>query len=401
MKQPSSAAATPSSPPPPSHRPQEQSKSTRVIWIGSRAAGSLRLQIQCCESFKGELLNNEEGDAHVDRTGLLVWPGSFLTCAFLLAARAELGRGETTQHVVELGAGATGLAGLLLSHFGCVWPSRPRTVLTDGDPESVALLDQNAKHHHQGNNENGASSNDGALSVAPTADIGVQRLRWGNEEEANVLVSGDGKAASLVLGSDILYPSIPLAVIRLLLQTARALLILGGVCKATAQDTAAEADPAQDCAKLEGRFVLSFVDRDNKATLRNLLLALREERFQIENVVAGRDLFDDEKEGFMVEEEEEVEADEEGGVEGEEGRGPRRRLRRRVQMMGGGRVLVLRPLALSHGEGEDEAAVTAAFEAAEARWFSGIWDVDPPPEVEEWQAPLMSDDDEEDEDETK
>jgi hypothetical protein len=178
-------------------------------------------------------------------------------------------------------------------------------------------------------------------------------------------------------------------------------LILGGVCKATAQDTAAEADPAQDCAELEGRFVLSFVDRDNKATLRNLLLALREERFQIENVVAGRDLFDDEKEGFMVEEEEEVEADEEGGVEGEEGRGPRRRLRRRVQMMGGGRVLVLRPLALSHGEGEDEAAVTAAFEAAEARWFSGIWDVAPPPEVEEWQAPLMSDDDEEDEDETK
>ena len=394
----SSAAIAPSSPPPP-HYAQKQS--TRILWIGSQAAGTLRLQIQCCESFKGELLNNEEGDAHVDRTGLLLWPGSFLMCTYLLAGRAELEGGETTQLVVELGAGATGLAGLLLSHFLCVRPSRPRTILTDGDPESVAILSHNAKHHFGGENDVATDTNNSntTLSAALSADIEVQRLRWGNQDEADALVSGAGKAASLVLGCDILYPSIPQAVIRLLLQTARVLLAPGGACKATAQDTPKAAAAPQDSAKLKGRFVLSFIDRDSKITLRNLLLALREERFEIEDVVAGSYLFSDEKEGFMVEEEEEEETDEDGGVEGEEGRGvPRRRHRRRVQMMGGGRVLVLQPLPLS--EGEDEAAATAAFKASDARWFRGIWDVAPPPEVEEWQAPLMSDDEEGEDDST-
>jgi len=353
------------------------------------------LQIQCCESFKGELLNNEEGDAHVDRTGLLLWPGSFLLCAYLLAARAELGKGETTQHIVELGAGATGLAGLLLSHFTCMRPSgfssmksRPRTNLTDGDPESVAILSDNAKHHFEsGENDAERSSSGTTLSMTPIADIVVQRLRWGNQDEADALVSGDWKAASLVLGSDILYPSIPLAVIRQLLQTVRVLMIPEG--KATTQDTAEEeaAAAAQDGAKLNGRFVLSFLDRDNKATLRNLLLALREEQFEIKNVVAGIDLYSDEKEGFVVEEEEE-----EGG-EGGTG-GHRRRHCRRVQMMGDGQVLVLRPMSYVKDEEEGaSAAATVAFEAAEARWFRDIWEVAPPPEVEEWQAPLMSDDD--------
>lgn len=60
--------------------------------------------------------------------------------------------------------------------------------------------------------------------------------------------------------------------------------------------------------------------------------------------------------------------------------------------------MVLQPLPLS--EGEDEAAATAAFKASEARWFRGIWDVAPPPEVEEWQAPLMSDDEEGEDDST-
>lgn len=63
-------------------------------------------------------------------------------------------------------------------------------------------------------------------------------------------------------------------------------------------------------------------------------------------------------------------------------------------MMGDGQVLVLRPMSYVKDEEEGaSAAATVAFEAAEARWFRDIWEVAPPPEVEEWQAPLMSDDD--------
>ncbi len=391
---------------PPSHRPQE--RSTRVLWIGSRAAGTLVMQIQCCESFKGELLNNAEGDAHVDRTGLLLWPGSFLMCAYLLAARASLRKTGTLRHVVELGAGATGLAGSLLSHFSYVRPpgsssetSRPRVTLTDGDPESVALLSHNAKHHFGEGTEMRVDGNNTTFSMAPSAEIKVQRLRWGNQNEINVLVSGIGNTASLVLGSDILYPSIPLAVISQLLQSVRTLLTSGDE-SSNIQDTAKKTDASQHVAKLKGRFVLSFLDRDNKATLRHLLLALRDERFQIEEVVAGSDLFADEKEGFtVVEEEEEAnddekeegEEEEKGQGEGEEGvrGGFRGRHRRRVQMMGGGSVFVLFPLPLA--DIEDEAMSISALKASEARWFRDIWRVAPPEvEVEEWQAPLLSDD---------
>ncbi|KAM3572229.1 hypothetical protein VYU27_005763 [Nannochloropsis oceanica] len=405
---------------PPSHCTQEQS--TRVLWIGSRAAGTLMMQIQCCESFKGELLNSAAGDAHVDRTGLLLWPGSFLMCAYLLAARASLRKAGTLRHVVELGAGATGLAGSLLAHFSYERPSgsssgisRPRVTLTDGDPESVALLSYNAKHHFRGGREMRLDGNNTTMSMAPYADIVVQRLRWGNQNEIKALGSGIDRTASFVLGSDILYPSIPPAVISQLLHSVRTLLTSGDELS-NMQDTAQEKDAVKHMVKLKGRFVLSFLDRDNKATLRHLLLALREERFQIEEVVTGSDLFADEKEGFMVIEEEEEEegeincgddeedeGEEEGRKEGEGGEagrgGFRGRHRRRVQMMGGGSVFVLFPLPLA--DIEDEAMSISALKASEARWFRDIWKVAPPEvEVEEWQAPLMSDDEEEENDVT-
>lgn len=372
----------------------KQPRGMRVFIIGSEAAGYLRFRIECCESFRGELLNGGEGDSHVDRTGLLLWPGSFLLCAYLLSRRKVLVETSVIQHVVELGAGSTGLAGLLLSHlslpsnpFGPKNPARRRITLTDGDLESVTLLQCNARNHHREADITLCSSKFVDFSAALTAELAVMRLRWGNREEASSLVRGEEPPVSLIIGSDILYPSISQDNIRQLLQCVRVLLLSrNGKEKTTVG--AAKVRPSKE-PQPRGRFVLSFIDRDNKATLRNFVNALRIENYEVEDVIDGTSLLVEGDEKISVEEEEEVEERDSEAIQKDMGLSEHTR-RRTVPMMMGGVVMVLRPLTgdVIGGEGVGTAEHGPSWAD---RWFRDLWEEAPPCEVEEWEPPLLTD----------
>ncbi len=397
------------SPPPPhghhhGNDDEGQRHSERVLWISSRTTGTLRMQIRCVEVFHGELLNDEKGAGRVDRTGLMLWPASYLMAAYLMASRrTSLQAPAVTRHVVDLGSGACALAGLLLSHLvpcpaegASAAPlstrRQSRITLTDGDKESLGMLEWNARHHHEGTDDLVGNAKDGTgslptrFSPSPTCDIHVQRLRWGNPEEAQAITDEAGVPASLVLGSDVLYPSISLVTIQQLLQSARALL-LGTEGSHGSSSTSSSRDYL---STLQGCLVLSFIDRDQKATLRLLMGALRYERFQLEQVVPAHNLYVDADEGFAVLEEDE----EEGGEEEAGGHAsPPRRRQRRVQLMTGGMLLVLRPVATG------DASSSKAAEA-EAHWFPDLWTEAEADVPEEWAGPpLSSGSDDEDEEE--
>ncbi len=137
----------------------------------------------------------------------------------------------------------------------------------------------------------------------------------------------------------------------------------------------------------------SFIDRDNKASLRNLLRALRQQQsFLLEKAweLEGQPAH------HRLEEEEEEGEDEEGGLQ--TGR------RRAVVLMRGAKLLLLAPLAAAAAE-EDALALEERQAAAEARWLPGVWEEPQGPgngghggeseTDEEWAPPLMLSDEEE------
>jgi precorrin-6B methylase 2 len=139
--------------------------------------------------------------------------------------------------LVELGAGA-GLCGVVASQL-----RTKSVILTDRDPDSLDLLRRNADANKAG-------------------DVHVARLPWGDEECVAALPTSRG-AVDIVLGSDVLYPSIPQAVVDLLFETARSLLRPEGA----------------------GRLVLSFIARDGKQTLRAMLRSAKKAGFQLDEMI--------------------------------------------------------------------------------------------------------------------
>lgn len=191
---------------------QQQPISTRVFHLGP-----VRLKVECVEAFRGAHIL---GDG-VDATGVMLWPGSLVLCAQLLqsllpptttatAPGPPLVDPSLITHVVELGAGATGLAGLLASRL---LPAPARATLTERDAPSLALLRGNAARV---NDVDGGSSSD-------RGRVAVRALCWGDEAQAEAIVAERG-AASLCLGADILYPAIDEATVSKLLRSARRLL---------------------------------------------------------------------------------------------------------------------------------------------------------------------------------
>ncbi len=188
-------------PPPPQE--QEQATSTRVFYLGP-----VRLEVDCVEAFRGQLLGSG-----VDATGVMLWPGSFTLSSFLLqtlllppTSPPSGSNRLSTAHIVELGAGATGLAGLLASRL---LPPTSRVTLTDRDGTALALLRTNAARV--------TAASDSKERVA------ARLLSWGDAGHADQIVAGRG-AASLCLGADVLYPAIDVGTVASLLRSARRLL---------------------------------------------------------------------------------------------------------------------------------------------------------------------------------
>lgn len=176
----------------------QQATSTRIFYLGP-----VKLEIECVEAFRGTLLG-----AGVDATGVMLWPGSCVLARYLLEPASLAGLSSPSghpTHIVELGAGATGLPGLLAARL---LPPEAMVTLTDQDAPSLALLRKNA-----------ARANDGG----ETGRVAAWALSWGDEEQATEIVKERGPAA-LCLGADILYPAIEVSTIRMLLQSARRLL---------------------------------------------------------------------------------------------------------------------------------------------------------------------------------
>lgn len=193
--------------------PSPQPTSARVFRLGP-----VRLELECVETFRGKLLDVGAG---VDATGVMLWPGSLVLCQQLLlslsrhhTAAAPAGGLDLSlfTHIVELGAGATGMAGLVAARL---LPDAARATLTERDEPSLALLRGNAAR---------VNNADGASSSSRTSDrVAVRALCWGDEAQADVIVTERG-AASLCLGADILYPAIDVATITSMLRSARRLL---------------------------------------------------------------------------------------------------------------------------------------------------------------------------------
>ena len=336
-------------------QPQQQATSTRVFYLGP----AIRLEVECVEIFRGKLLGGG-----VDATGQMLWPGSLVLCKYLLQAHTLL-QGSTTDalppalmppfrhatdgveqpqcqqpqhqqpHIVELGAGATGLAGLLWARLQAPHANKMKVTLTDRDAPSLALLQRNAARV---NRECGDDV------------VAARALSWGIEAEAEAIMAERGPAA-LVLGADILYPAIEVATIGALLWTARRLLG-GGAGK--------------------GSMLLSFIDRDQKGSLRNLLRALRAGAFLLERAwelpEAGDEKGDDQM--LRLEEEEEEEQDEDKGNQQQQQQQQRtgRRRRRPVILMRGAKLLLLAPMVPGDPCNQEKQ------EAAEMRWLPGVWD---------------------------
>jgi hypothetical protein len=138
----------------------------------------------------------------------------------------------------------------------------------------------------------------------------------------------------------------------------------------------------------------SFIDRDNKASLRNLLRALRQESFVLERAWELEHEHDGNAAHQLEEEEEVLEEEEEAG-RGGSGATTRRRS---VVLMRGAKLLLLAPVA------PEDVMVAQRQEMAEARWLPGVWDeprartsagvTDGDSEEEEeneWAPPLLSD----------
>jgi hypothetical protein len=141
---------------------------------------------------------------------------------------------------MELGSGC-GLCGLVASkHCRSV-------MLTDREPIALDLCRLN-------------------VALSGCKNVSVAKVLWGELEGA---LEWSAPRFDLVIGSDVLYPSITLHVVRGLLQTARAYL--------------GQRDNAG--GQLAKRLLLSFVERDRKVTVRNLCRAASLEGFVIDDVV--------------------------------------------------------------------------------------------------------------------
>lgn len=267
--------------------------------------GRIQLHIHSVEVFRGQLLGSG-----VDHTGVMIWPATHLMVDWLLEHRQEL-EGLT---VVELGAGA-GLCGILASRLGTA-----NVIITDRDDDSLDLIRRNIEANRP---------------TEPCGEIQAARLPWGDEE---CMVALSAQSVDMVIGSDILYPSIPQEVVDLLFSTARRLL------------------------RPRGRLVLSFIARDGKQTLRAMLHSAKRERFSLEKMLNGSDVRGCRPESTSL----------------------------------GARIFVF---SSAEGSSTCEAVEEGAvFDQAVDRLLPGVWQ-DPEPRSddseEEWEAPFADEEEEE------
>ena len=117
-----------------------------------------------------------------------------------------------------------------------------RAILTDRDPVTLETLRLNVARN------------------CPGKDVAVAELSWGDEAHLADLPLGQ---VDLILGSDVIYPSIGRSVIASLFRSARRLLRPG---------------PGS-------QVILSFISRDGKPALRNLFEASLEEGIVLREVV--------------------------------------------------------------------------------------------------------------------
>jgi len=171
---------------------------------------NMSVTIHCMESFKGCILQKDDkakGAQHIDKTGLLIWPATFLLCDFLCWCHRTRSQSDdsplSTLSVVELGAGA-GLSGFLTALL------RPSfLLLTDRDADALSLLRHNAR--------------------ATSRRVGVERLSWGdNDDLANIRTTLEKETkrhhCDLVMAADVVYPNVDKIVVSLLFDTVSRLL---------------------------------------------------------------------------------------------------------------------------------------------------------------------------------
>lgn len=186
------------------------------------AVGGKQVQVTYTSVFRGTMLGTTDSGDHVDRTGMLIWPASYLMCDFLAKFASDL---QNVQ-LVELGCGVGICAVVAAMHDLSV-------ITSDVDPEVLERTRSNLAAN---------------LTEQQLERCDVQCVDWTDRSTWTALPK-----TSVVYAADVIYPASPDHIIAGLLDTAMSLL----------------SNP--------GCFVSSFIARDGKKTLRRLL-TLSEER---------------------------------------------------------------------------------------------------------------------------
>ena len=140
-----------------------------------------------------------------DLTGQVLWPISLLLGHYLASTAVQRHLSSSNGIVVELGAGGTGVPGLVAAHA----PPR-QVVLTDGNASVLPLLQDNVERHSFGG------------GGVPVVQVSCQELIWGDCTQLQNLRDQLLGPVSMVVAADVVqWPS----VLEPLLWTIQALLL--------------------------------------------------------------------------------------------------------------------------------------------------------------------------------
>ena len=155
---------------------------------------------------------------NLNLTGFTNWFASMNMCDFVAQHTAEWFGGARSQQradgsylsLLEMGSGL-GRAGIMAAKAmeveGCIGPC----VLTDGEPQMVELLQQNADLNSKG-----------GPSAGPA--VQCQELWWGYNDQLEALKQQHPDGFDIIIGADLIYGKVSVDVIPKILETVGALL---------------------------------------------------------------------------------------------------------------------------------------------------------------------------------
>ena len=188
----------------PQHQQEQEASSNNKKDSDPRQDG----EESCSSSSKMihlEIGSSSSASTDFDLTGQVLWPISLLLGHYLASTAVQRHLSSSNGIVVELGAGGTGVPGLVAAHA----PPR-QVVLTDGNASVLPLLQDNVERHSFG----------GGGDV-PVVQVSCQELIWGDRMQLQNLRDQLLGPVSMVVAADVVqWPS----VLEPLLWTVQALL---------------------------------------------------------------------------------------------------------------------------------------------------------------------------------